>query len=115
MDLDAFINSAIILGGSIGVGALDPNQRLVFLISEAEVLCDMEGIDSFLDRYDNWLAEAAAAFEAVGASAIAEELRRFPHKVPVGSTQLDRLNELITGRVGYDYETIRRAVTERQA
>jgi hypothetical protein len=51
MNPDAFIGTAIEVASRNGIGALDANQRLVYLISEAEVLCDMEGIDAFLGRY----------------------------------------------------------------
>jgi hypothetical protein len=47
---DAFINAAIEAGVRNGVEALDANERLIFLISEAEAHCDEDGIDSFLDR-----------------------------------------------------------------
>ena len=94
---------------------LDAEQKLVFLISEAEVLCDMEGIDSFLDRYaPRWVPEAAA-FEAVGAAEIAAELRAAPFDALfTGDPRLDRVNELITGRVEYAYEAIRRVVEGRR-
>lgn len=113
MDPDAFINAAIDAGARDGVGALDPIQRMVFLISEAEVLCDMEGIDSFLNRYaPGWIPAAAAAFEAVGAADIAAELHGAPLDASAGDSRLDRLNELITRRAGYNYEAIRRVVEE---
>ena len=72
---DAFINAAIEAGFRNGVEALDANERLIFLISEAEVHCDKDGIDSFLDRYcPNWMQETARAFAAVGAVEIAAAL-----------------------------------------
>jgi hypothetical protein len=115
MTPEEFINEAIATGQRHGMAALDADQRFVYLIAEAECLCDMEGIDSFLDRYaPSWLAETAAAFEAVGAAEIATELRAVPLDVAVGDRRLDRLNELITERAGYDYEAIRRAVAERR-
>ena len=43
---DAFINAAIEAGFCNGVEALDANERLIFLISEAEVHCDKDGIRS---------------------------------------------------------------------
>jgi len=115
MTPEDFIDQAIAAGQRDGVAALDPDQRLVYLIAEAECLCDMEGVDSFLDRYaPDWIAEAAAAFEAVGAADIALELRAAPLNAPVDDPRLDRLNELIVGRVGYDYEAMRRVVEERR-
>lgn len=75
-DPDAFINTAIDAGAGDGIEALDHDQRLVYLISEAEVYCDMNGIPSFLDRYfPQWMEETAAAFSEVGAADIAAGLR----------------------------------------
>ncbi len=115
MTPDAFIEEAIATGERLGFAALDPDQRLVYLIAEAECLSDMEGIDSFLHKYaPDWLPEVAAAYEAVGAAEIAAELRAVPSNVEVGDPRLDRLNELVTARAGYDYEAIRRVVAERR-
>ena len=115
MTPDAFIESAIAAGERHGVETLDPDQQLVFLLSEAECLSDMEGIDSFLGKYaPRWLAEAAAAFESIGAVEIANELRAAPPDAPVGDPRLDRLNKLVTTRAGYDYEALRRVVAERR-
>jgi len=113
---DAFINTAIEVGSRDGIDALDPDQRLIYLISEAEVLCDMEGIDSFLDRYfPKWIEETAAAFAEVGAAEIAVGLRAITADTTRDHPLLDRVNDLITDRAGYDYETIRRAVEQRIA
>lgn len=115
MTPEAFIDAAIAAGGRDGVAALDPDQRLVYLISEAECLCDSEGIDSFLRRYaPQWLGEAAAAFEAFGAAGIAAELRAAPlDALFTGDPRLDRLNALLTERAGYGYESIRAVVADR--
>ena len=51
MDPYEFINTAIETGSRNGIGALDADQRFVYIVSEAEVYCDMEGISGFLDRY----------------------------------------------------------------
>jgi hypothetical protein len=111
---EAFIERAIADGQRLGVAALDSDQRLVFLISEVECLADMEGIDSFLNRYaPEWLAEAAAAFEAVGAAEIAAELRAVPPDTAPGDPRLDRLNDLVVARTGYDYESLRAVVAKR--
>jgi hypothetical protein len=116
MTSDDFITDAIDLGQSNGVASLDPNQRMVFLIAEAEADCDMNGIDTFLSRYGlDWISETAAAFDAVGATEIAAEMRVAPlDALFTGDKRLDRLNELITGRVGYNYEAIQRIVEERR-
>jgi hypothetical protein len=120
-DPDAFINTALEVGSRAlregrGIGALDADQRLVYLISEAEVLCDMEGIDSFLDRYfPQWMEETAAAFAEVGAAEIAVALRAIDADTTRDDPLLDRANDLITSRTGYGYEAIRQAVERRLA
>jgi hypothetical protein len=129
-DPDAFIKTAIEMGeravrealasglpAARGIGALDADQRLVYLIAEAEVLCDMEGIDAFLNYYfPDWMEETAAAFAEVGAAEIAGALRGAIDADTMRDDRLlDRANELITGRAGYDYEAIRQAVERRLA
>jgi hypothetical protein len=116
MTADEFISEAIAAGEFGDLSALDADQRLVYLISEAECFCDLEGIDSFIARYaPTWIAETAAAFEAVGAADIAAEFRTVPLDADVGDFRLNRLNDLITRRAGYDYEAIRRVVEARHA
>lgn len=117
MDPDAFIDAALDSGRSSGIDALDADQRLVYLISEAEILCDMEGIDTFLDSYfSRWISETAAAFSEIGAADIAADLRAIAASGREGNdVLLDRVNELITDRSGYDYESIRKAVERRLA
>ena len=115
MTPEAFIDAAIAAGERDGVAALDPVQRLVYLIAEAECLADMEGIDAFLGRYaPEWLHAAAAAFEAVGAAEISAELRSLPPDAAVGDPRLDRLNELVVARAGYGFESLRAVVAERR-
>jgi len=112
---ERFIEEAIAAGNELGVAALDSDKRLVYLIAEAECLADMEGIDAFLRSYaPEWQAEAASAFEAVGAIEIAAELRAIPHDAPVGDPRLVRLNELVVSRVGYSYESLVRVLVERR-
>jgi hypothetical protein len=112
----AFIDAAIELGSREGIGALDADQRLVYLVSEAEVLCDIDGINNFLDLYfPQWKEETAAAFAEVGAAEIAIGLRAITAETMRDDPLLDRVNDLITGRVGYDYEAIRKVVGERLA
>jgi hypothetical protein len=124
MDTDEFISTAIDTGSDKGIEALDVNQRLVYLVSEAEVYCDKDGIPSFLDRYFPQLEEAAAAFAAIGAAEIAAGLRTIAASTKQQDLQfldydndqlLSHVNKLITDRAGYDYETIRRAVERRLA
>jgi hypothetical protein len=113
---DEFINIAIEAGEHNGIETLDADQRLVYLVSEAEVYCDMEGIPSFLDRYfPQWAEETAAAFAEIGAADIAVGLREIAANTIRDDQLIDRINELISGRAGYDYETIRRAVEKRLA
>jgi hypothetical protein len=47
----------------------------VWLIYEAEVMTDTDGIESFIHRYANWLSETAIVFEEIGAVEIAAELQ----------------------------------------
>jgi hypothetical protein len=116
VDADAFIDAAISLGARDGIAALDPDQRLVFLISEAEVDYDMNGIETCLNRYcPLWIAEIADAFAAVGATEIAMCLRAITSDTRREDPVLDRVNELITERSGYDYETIRKEIERRLA
>jgi hypothetical protein len=113
---DAFISTAIEVGSHDGIGALDADQRLVYLISEAEILCDIDGIDNFLDQYfPQWKEETAAAFAEVGAAEIAMGLRAITADTMRDDPLLDRVNDLIRIRAGYDYETIRMAVEQRLA
>lgn len=116
MASDDFISDAIDLGQRNGVASLNPDQRMVFLIAEAEANCDMNGIDTFLSCYGpDWISEVAAAFDAVGATEIAVEMRVAPlDALFTGDKRLSRLNELITDRVGYNYEAIQRVIEERR-
>lgn len=62
-------------GAEGGLESLRGKERLVWLLSECEVICDLEGMDSFLAHYGEHLDEVALAFERAGAPAIAEALR----------------------------------------
>ena len=100
-------------GAESGIDSLSASERKVWLISEAEVLSDMEGIDSFLDRYASLLPEAADAFTAVGATQIADSLRAIHAQLPARSDELlDRANALVTTRTGYDYDSVSRLVPD---
>ena len=116
MSVDEFIQVAIDLGARNGVASLDPDQRMVFLISEAEVDCSMNGIDTFLNRYcPDWMEETSAAFEAVGAAEIAQHLRAITAETPRDDQILDRVNELITSCTGYNYDAIRCVIEQRRS
>src|SRR3954468_21349521 len=67
-----FIHSALKTGGERGLSGLSGAARKVWLISEAEVLSEMEGIGAFLDADAKSLPEAADAFASIGAREIAE-------------------------------------------
>lgn len=111
MDTYAFINDSITLGGRHGINSLTSSQRVVFLVSEAEVLCDMEGIDTFLDTYEpEWIAETASAFEYIGAMQIALAFRELTMLPSNRQATLDRLNKMITNRTGYNYDSIATAI-----
>jgi hypothetical protein len=115
MTPEDFIEKAIDRGVREGLFSLDPVEQAIFAVSEAEVYCDMEGIDSLLDRYGGKSTELfASAFSAVGAVEIAETLRAMAAAgVAERDKLLTRANELITARSQYSYESIR-AFVERQ-
>ena len=113
MPADEIIDSALKRGASEGLSALSAVERKVWLISEAEVHCDMDGIDSFLDDYSSVLPEAADAFEAVGATEIAQSLRSVHAVLPERpDAVLNHADNLITSRTGYDYDAIARFVSQ---
>lgn len=106
------IESILKRGAKEGIQTLSPSERKVWLISEAEVLCDMEGIDSFLNRYSALLLETADAFAEVGAIHIAESLRAIHNRLPARPDELlDRANALVTARTGYNYGAVLRLVS----
>ena len=99
-------------GAEGGIDSLSRSERKVWLISEAEVLCDMEGIDSFLDRYESLLPETADAFAEAGATQIADSLRAIHAQLPSRLDELlDRASALVTARTGYDYDSVARLVS----
>ena len=113
---DDFIDQAIARGSTEGLSALTGPARMVFLISEAEVLCDMEGIDSFVDRYGaSGVTDLADAYSAIGAEEIASILREIASSLPEPpDALLNRANGQITERLDYGYEDIVRAVRALQ-
>ena len=115
MNADEFINAAIDKGQSIGLASLDADERSVFLISEAEVSCDMNGIDTLLNSYARAdIAECARAFAEIGACEIAAALEQVASALPAREeAALSRVDTLIKDRVGYDYDAIRRAIDRR--
>lgn len=117
MAADDFITMAIARGQSAGPGQLSADERFVFLLSEVEVHCDMDGIDSLLDEHSvAELAECAAAFADVGAVEIATTLRRILEALPDREEALlSRADTLIRDRAGYDSDAIRMAIGRRLA
>jgi hypothetical protein len=113
---DDFIEHAIQRGVLEGLGALQQPEQAIFAISEAEVYCDKDGIDSLLHRYGPSSMDLfARAFAVVGAVEIADTLQAiasFGGSAP--EELLNRANRLITQRHQYEYESIR-AFVEREA
>lgn len=108
MEPSAFIDLAIERGEANGLRSLDPVEAVVFAISEAEVYCDMDGIDALLRRYgaENF-GLFASSFLAVGAGVIAEALHAIAaSNSPAPEQLLAAASDLITSRCGYSYESI---------
>lgn len=75
MDIDHFIILAIQQGSTQDPGKLTPLQKTIFLISELEVSCDKDGIDSFVDQHkEGAILDCASAFDAMGAAQLAAAL-----------------------------------------
>ena len=110
-----FIDRAIDRGQSVGPDALTTLERMVFLISEVEVYCTKDGIDSFIERYGKrGLVDAARAFSGVGASKVSACLVKLAQAHPEApEALLERANSLVTGHVGWGYEAIHEAVAAR--
>lgn len=107
MTVNKFIEEVIKKGNECGITSLNDIERMVFLISEAEIICDMEGIDSFLKNYDDErIEECAIAFETIGAKEISDIFKEISTNKNINDVLLNRLNELIINRIGYNYESI---------
>ncbi len=108
LDAPSLIAQAMQRGETAGLAALDARDAVVYAISEAEVTCDLEGIDSLLDRYGiEGLGVFAHAYAQVRATAIAESLRALMAAPrPPADDLLARANDLITRREGYSYGDI---------
>jgi hypothetical protein len=111
-DPSLLISSAIDRGNAEGLSGLRGIERLVFLISEAEVLCDKDGIDAFIQTYGkHGVEELVHAYARIGAGQIAETLRRMSDELPSQPDELlSAANTMICDRSGYSYEDIERAV-----
>lgn len=108
MDAAQFIEQAISQGETVGLDALDLKAKFVFAISEAEVTCDIDGIDNLVYRYGKAsIALFAQAFAAIGASEISIALGEVAlADDPIPEHLLSAVNRLITERNGYTYESI---------
>jgi len=51
MKIDTYIEEAVTLGDKNGVESLSELQKTIYIIAEAEIMCDMDGIDSFIEKY----------------------------------------------------------------
>ena len=72
MNAESIINQAIARGEEEGLMALAPVEQVVFAVAEAEVYCDMEGVDALLEKYGgDSVTMFAHAFVAIGANEIA--------------------------------------------
>jgi len=113
MEADTFITTAIAAGETSGLDALGFLQQIVFAVSEAEVTCDIDGIDNLIHRYGaDSLPLFGRAYAEIGAAEIAEALRELATS-PMSEPLLSRANSLISNRTGYDYGTIRTYVAAR--
>ena len=112
MDDDAFIAAAIRRGESHGLTALAGPERVIWLISEAEACSAMDEFDSFVEDHEPvQVAECAAAFAAVGATAIAAEIEQISRDLPArDDTAFRRVASWITECHEYDYDQIRQYV-----
>jgi hypothetical protein len=108
MNPSDWIKAAIRCGELRGVGLLSPPERVVYLISEAEVYCDKDGIDSLIHRYGaDFMRHFSNAFLEVGASETSSALIAIADAAqPIQEDILERANRLITERRGYTYESI---------
>ncbi len=109
MTTEQFISNSIDRGSSEGCSLLSPKERTIFLISESEVLCDMEGVDTLLDRIESGAIPCVSdAFQLIGAVEIADCLKEIEASLPHrDESLLDRANRLITSRHDYSYESIK--------
>jgi hypothetical protein len=107
LNADEFITTAV--RGIVIDSDLAQLTRWIFLVSEAEVDCDKDGIDSFVDRYGaRGLTDLGCVYERIGAAKLAAIARPIADAIPsANEVDLDRMNELVRARAGYDYGSIR--------
>lgn len=114
MNASLINEQAISRGQMEGIDALGPIEAAVYAISEAEVYCDIDGIDSLIHRYGlHRMSLFAQSFASIGAMEIAEALRQLAESNPQPPERLlDLTNKLITQRHGYTYEAIQAFVEQ---
>ena len=106
MDIESYIQNAIEIAASKGLESLDPCQKSIFYISEAEVTCNMDGIDSLIDRYgQKAMACFSTAYSQIGAHSISA-LFAVIATGDIDEETLSEINELITNREDYSYNSI---------
>lgn len=111
MDIAQFINQAIELGSSSGIEALAPVGADIFLISELEVSCDMNGIDTFINIHGvERLRRCAMVYRSIGALELANAILNVANSNATDESMLDVANGLVTDRAGYDYEMLEKYV-----
>ncbi|TLX73739.1 hypothetical protein E9993_14875 [Labilibacter sediminis] len=109
MDFDLLINNIVDKGESLGIDGMVGYERIIFLISEAEVYCDMEGIDSFIDNYNNEnLLELVEGYKKIGALELSKGfINLINSQKEEKDAILEQLNDMITSRQGYNYDSIK--------
>ncbi|WP_104092511.1 hypothetical protein [Arthrobacter sp. GMC3] len=114
MDVADLLSQVINKDTAGGIEALDPTERMVFLISEAEILADMSGVDEFLERYARRsLGTTCADFGVVGREEIAKLLGELEIAGFDVDCTLERLGSLISSRDGYTYDDVVREIERR--
>jgi len=115
LSADAFIGRAIAQGAERGMASLDPVAKTVYAICEAEVYCDMQGIDGLFDRYGYETAGVfAAAFSSIGATEIAAAFTAVAEcSASPSDALLTHLNDLVRARCGYGHTDISEYVQQR--
>jgi len=82
-------------------------QRAVFLISEAEVCCDMgSGLEAIAREHGvDAIRECSKAFLSIGATKIGKSLSRLSAR-DLQTDRVEKVEEMISERSGYDYSDI---------
>lgn len=108
MDIDEYIEEAI--HSSLNMKQADDIQSMIWTISELEAACDMDGINSFMDRYgSDGLKMAIRAYGFIGATDLSKALKNLSLNTK-DESNLKQCNNYVTSRMGYDYDMIYNAV-----